>query len=160
MCPQCGDPCSDWLRICGVCGFRIGRHGQVRHLQRGLGLSTGGMFLGKTRSPSVRAADDGVAVKPGFGPPVRALLESKYAVSGLPSGTGCLATLLSTVQGLDTARSHSTDSIPPLALPTRQAHSPPFDRCCGGVHLDYSSRRRICPASASTSDLAASHRGG
>ena len=29
MCPQCGYPCSDWLRICGVCGFRIGRHGQV-----------------------------------------------------------------------------------------------------------------------------------
>jgi hypothetical protein len=29
MCPQCGYPCSDWLRICGVCGFRIGRHGQA-----------------------------------------------------------------------------------------------------------------------------------
>jgi hypothetical protein len=26
MCPQCGYPCADWLRFCGVCGFEIGRH--------------------------------------------------------------------------------------------------------------------------------------
>ena len=28
-CPQCGYPCADWLRVCGVCAFEIGRHGRV-----------------------------------------------------------------------------------------------------------------------------------